>query len=74
MVVGLLMAAGAAASPVALASVDASGGSGTYVDTDGTQGDMVPAVQGSTDDDGDQAAVLRPAQVAQPQTIAGSGG
>lgn len=69
---GLLVASGLALSPIAAASpsstVDATGGSGTQVDSDGTQGEFVPAVQGTTDDDGDQDAyTLKLAEVATPQ-------
>lgn len=38
--------------------INATGGSGTAVDTDGTQGEMKPAVQGTPDDDNDQDAWL----------------
>lgn len=72
---GLLMAAGVAVGPLAAASpnssVDATGGSGTSVDRDGTQGDLVPAVQGTTDDDGDQDAyTMKLPEEAKPQTTA----
>ena len=48
------------ASPVAAAkgtpnmNIDASGGDGTTVDHDGTQGSFTDAVQGAVDADGDQ--------------------
>lgn len=48
-------------------TVTATGGDGTAVDTDGTQGDFAAAVQGKTDDDGDQDAFLTPATEATPQ-------
>lgn len=47
---------GVAGAGVAAADVQASGGAGTTVDKDGTQGDFKPAVQGKPDDDGDQDA------------------
>jgi len=57
-------------SPVAAAvndNVTATGGDGTTVDRDGTQGDLIPAVQGTTDSDGDQDAFLTGSEVAAPQ-------
>lgn len=65
----LLTTAAVALSPVAAASgaVTASGGHGTTVDRDGTQGDLAPAVQGTQDDDGDQDAYLHASEEATPQ-------
>ena len=57
-------------SPVAAAvsdNVTATGGDGTSVDRDGTQGDLNPAVQGATDSDGDQDAYLINSEAAAPQ-------
>ncbi|MCB1263702.1 MAG: hypothetical protein KDB56_03760 [Mycobacterium sp.] len=59
-----------AACPVAAAAgmqITATGGSGTAVDRDGTQGEVMPAVQGTTDADGDQDAHLIMSQMALPQ-------
>ena len=47
--------------------ITATGGSGTAVDRDGTQGELMPAVQGTTDDDGDQDAYLSMSEMAEPQ-------
>ena len=52
---------------VAVADVQASGGAGTTVDTDGTQGDIKPAVQGNQDSDGDQDAYAYGSTIAVPQ-------
>ncbi len=57
-------------SPVASAvnsNVTATGGDGTSVDHDGTQGDFNPAVQGASDSDGDQDAYLLNSEEATPQ-------
>ena len=73
-VFGLAAVAGVVLSPVAAASggtVDATGGANTSVDSDGTQGSLVPAVQGTTDSDGDQDAFLTGSEEAVPQTKAG---
>ena len=48
-------------------SVHATGGDGTAVDLDGTQGDFTDAVQGTTDSDGDQDAFLTTSEEAAPQ-------
>ena len=61
-----------AASPVASAgtpgtNIDASGGSGTAVDHDGTMGSFTNSVQGAVDDDGDQDAMLLQSEMAAPQ-------
>ena len=64
-----------AASPVAAAkgtpnmNIDASGGDGTTVDHDGTQGSFTNAVQGTADADGDQDvdALLTQSPEATPQ-------
>jgi len=65
-----LAAIGGAAS--AAADVQATGGAGTAVDTDGTQGELKPAVQGTQDSDGDQDAFIIGSEMAVPQTRAGS--
>lgn len=72
-VLAVLLSAGVAASPVAAASgmdIDAGGGGGTHIDRDGTQGDLAPAVQGTTDDDGYQNAYLKASEQAAPQFTA----
>lgn len=56
-----------ATAAVAAADVNASGGAGTKVDTDGTQGDLKPAVQGAQDSDGDQDAYATGSAIAIPQ-------
>lgn len=56
-----------ASAAIAVADVTATGGSGTKVDTDGTQGDLKPAVQGVQDSDGDQDAYATGSAVAIPQ-------
>jgi hypothetical protein len=48
-------------------NVHATGGDGTTVDTDGTQGDFTSSVQGTVDDDGDQDAFMVTAEEATPQ-------
>ncbi len=56
-----VLGVGVGASATAAASdmnINATGGSGTAVDKDGTQGDIKPAVQGAPDDDNDQDAWL----------------
>ena len=60
-------------SPLAAATntnVQATGGDGTAVDHDGTQGDFTNSVQGKTDDDGDQDAFMTTAEEATPQITA----
>lgn len=71
---GLMIAVGVAVSPIAAASgnVEGSGGANTTVDSDGTQGSLAPAVQGVTDDDGYQDALLIGSEEAVPQYKAGS--
>lgn len=49
---------GAASASATGMNINATGGAGTVVDTDGTQGDLKPAVQGTPDDDNDQDAWL----------------
>jgi hypothetical protein len=71
-IVGLVFMAGLGigASPVASAksmSVNATGGDGTAVDQDGTQGSFTDSVQGKADDDGDQDAFLTQSEEATPQ-------
>lgn len=58
---------GAAIASASDMNINATGGSGTTVDKDGTQGDMKPAVQGTQDDDNDQDAWLHPSANATPQ-------
>ena len=58
---------GAAIASATDMNINATGGAGTTVDTDGTQGDIKPAVQGTTDDDNDQDAWLHPSPNAAPQ-------
>lgn len=53
------------------AAVTATGGDGTAVDADGTQGDFTNSVQGKADDDGDQDAFMTTAEEAKPQISAG---
>ena len=71
--VGLSGGLALAASPIAAASpnmnIDASGGDGTAVDHDGTQGSFGNAVQGTVDADGDQDvdSLLSQSQEAVPQ-------
>lgn len=72
-VFGLALLAGVAVSPVASASgmqITATGGDGTSVDSDGTQGSFGDSVQGATDDDGDQDAYLNTSEEATPQVKA----
>jgi hypothetical protein len=52
-------------------NVHATGGDGTVVDTDGTQGDFTNSVQGTADDDGYQDALMTTAEEAKPQVTAG---
>jgi hypothetical protein len=51
---GLALAAGPVAAATPSMNIDASGGDGTAVDHDGTQGSFGNAVQGAVDADGDQ--------------------
>jgi len=48
-------------------NVTATGGDGTSVDKDGTQGDFTNSVQGTADSDGNQDAFMTTAEEAQPQ-------
>lgn len=60
-------------SPIAGAAntnVQATGGDGTKIDHDGTQGDFTNSVQGKADDDGDQDAFMTTAEEARPQYTA----
>lgn len=62
------------ASAVAAASggnVEATGGDGTTVDRDGTQGSFGDSVQGAADSDGDQDAFLIQSEDAAPKVKAG---
>ncbi|MCB0930600.1 MAG: hypothetical protein KDB71_01705 [Mycobacterium sp.] len=59
-----------AGAAIAEADVEATGGSGTTVDTDGTQGDLKPAVQGTQDSDGFQDAYANDSEKAVPQYTA----
>lgn len=72
--VALALMGGAAIglSPVAAATntnVTATGGDGTAVDHDGTQGSFSDAVQGASDSDGDQDAYLLNSEEAKPQVL-----
>ncbi len=74
-VIALALLSGAAIglSPIASAkntNVTATGGDGTAVDHDGTQGDFTDSVQGAVDDDGDQDAFLNGSEKAAPQISA----
>lgn len=62
-----LAALGLGGSAIASADPETSGGSGGYVDSDGTQGDMEPAGQGTTDDDGYQGAYSKGSTYVWPQ-------
>lgn len=64
---------GAGAIPEAAAkgpSINATGGDGTAVDRDGTQGSYSDAVQGVEDTDGDQDAFMTGSEEARPQFTA----
>jgi hypothetical protein len=63
-------AIGNSAIAAAAGSVTATGGDGTHVDSDGTQGDFTNSVQGTVDDDGDQDALMTTAEEAKPQVSA----
>lgn len=58
---------GVAVASASSMNINATGGAGTAVDSDGTQGDIKPAVQGTTDDDNDQDAWLHGSQDFTPQ-------
>lgn len=62
-----LAALGVGGSAIAAADPTTSGGSGGYVDSDGTQGELKPAIQGTQDDDGDQGAYSRGSTYVWPQ-------
>lgn len=71
--VGLALLAGVGAIPQAAAqapSVSATGGDGTAVDRDGTQGKYTDSVQGVEDADGDQDAFITNSEEAKPQFTA----
>lgn len=72
--IALAMMGGAAVGTNAIAAantnVEATGGDGTTVDHDGTQGSFTNSVQGIIDDDGDQDAYLTSSQMATPQSSA----
>ena len=53
---GPIPIAAAAEGPPPHMNITASGGDGTAVDTDGTQGSFTNSVEGTTDSDGDQDA------------------
>ena len=70
--IALACMGGAAMGTSAVASaandnVQATGGDGTTVDRDGTQGAFTNSVQGTADDDGYQDAFMIPAEEATPQ-------
>ena len=58
---------GTSAIASANGTVTATGGDGTAVDSDGTQGDFTNSVQGTADDDGYQDARLITSEDAKPQ-------
>ena len=62
-----VLGVGGIAVAAADSGVQASGGAGTTVDKDGTQGDLKPAVQGTQDSDGDQDAYANGSVIASPQ-------
>lgn len=62
-----LAALGLGGSAIASADPTTNGGSGGYVDSDGTQGDMEPAGQGTQDDDGFQGAYSKGSTYVWPQ-------
>jgi len=64
---GAAIATSAVAAAATNDNVHATGGDGTTVDTDGTQGDFTSSVQGTVDDDGDQDAFMVTAEEATPQ-------
>lgn len=69
----LALLIGAGAIPEAAAqgpSINATGGDGTAVDRDGTQGSYSDAVQGVADADGDQDAFMTNSEEAKPQVTA----
>lgn len=71
--VSLTLLAGVGAIPEAAAqapSVNATGGDGTAVDRDGTQGNYTDSVQGVEDTDGDQDAFITNSEEARPQYAA----
>ncbi|MFN8071299.1 MAG: hypothetical protein U0R66_05735 [Mycobacterium sp.] len=61
---------GTSAIASANGTVTATGGDGTAVDSDGTQGDFTNSVQGTADDDGYQDARLITSEDAKPQISA----
>jgi len=65
---GVAMGTSAVAS--ASGNVTASGGDGTTVDHDGTQGSFTNSTQGTADSDGYQDAFMIPAEEAKPQAQA----
>lgn len=69
---GMILLAGVSASPMAAAKgsnpvIHATGGAGSAVDRDGTQGTFTDSVQGTADSDGDQDAYLNGSEEAAPQ-------
>lgn len=62
-----LAALGLGGSAIAAADPTTSGGSGGYVDADGTQGTPSAAVQGTQDDDGYQGAYSKGSTYVWPQ-------
>ena len=62
-----LAALGLSGGAIASADPTTNGGSGGYVDSDGTQGDMEPAGQGTADDDGFQGAYSKGSTYVWPQ-------
>lgn len=62
-----LAAIGLSGGAIASADPTTNGGSGGYVDSDGTQGTLNPAVQGTQDDDGYQGAYSKGSTYVWPQ-------
>lgn len=62
-----LAAIGLGGAAIGSADPSSTGGSGGYIDTDGTQGEMKPAGQGVADDDGFQGAYSKGSTYVWPQ-------
>mgnify|MGYP006265643825 CR=1 FL=1 len=62
-----LAALGFGGSAIASADPTTTGGANGHVDSDGTQGEMKPAMQGAQDDDGFQGAYSRGSTYVWPQ-------
>lgn len=73
MAFSLALLAGVGAAPEAAAapaSINATGGDGTAIDRDGTQGKYTDSIQGVEDTDGDQDAFMNGSEEARPQFTA----